>query len=99
MYDDWTQNGWENRQKHMAELWDTLYADVIANIILSHIFINLKIVFNSWNMILKFKSFIQLGTFITVHRIAENTENNCRKHHTKYRKHILKFEKQLFHTR
>ena len=25
MYDDFTQNGWENRQKHMAELRDTLY--------------------------------------------------------------------------
>ena len=31
----------------------TLYAVVIANIILLHIFINLKIVFISWNMILK----------------------------------------------
>ena len=31
----------------------TLYADVIANIILLHIFINLKIVFISWNTILK----------------------------------------------
>ena len=41
-----------------------LYADVIANIILLHIFINLKIVFNSWNMILKLKSFIQIGTYI-----------------------------------
>ena len=25
MYDDFTQNGWENCQKHMAELRDTLY--------------------------------------------------------------------------
>ena len=41
-----------------------LYADVIANIILLHIFINLKIVFSSWNMILKLKSFIQIGTYI-----------------------------------
>ena len=41
-----------------------LYADVIANIILVHIFINLKIVFNSWNMILKLKSLIQIGTYI-----------------------------------
>ena len=41
-----------------------LYADVIANIILLHIFINLKIVFNSWNVILKLKSFIQIGTYI-----------------------------------
>ena len=41
-----------------------LYADVIENIILSHIFINLKIVFNSWNMILKLNSFIQIGTYI-----------------------------------
>ena len=40
------------------------YADAIANIILLHIFINLKIVFYSWNMILKLKSFIQIGTFI-----------------------------------
>ena len=31
----------------------TLYADAIANNILLHIFINLKIVFISWNMILK----------------------------------------------
>ena len=41
-----------------------LYADVIANIILLHIFINLKIVFNSWNMILKLNFFIQIGTYI-----------------------------------
>ena len=34
-----------------------LYADIIANIILLHIFIKLKTVFNSWNMILKLKSF------------------------------------------
>ena len=40
------------------------YADVIANIILLHILINLKIVFNSLNMILKLKSFIQIGTFL-----------------------------------
>ena len=40
------------------------YADIIANIILLHIFINLKPVFNSWNMILKLKSFIQIGTYI-----------------------------------
>ena len=40
------------------------YADVIASIILLHIFINLKIIFNSWNMILKLKSFIQMGTYI-----------------------------------
>ena len=33
-------------------------------IILLNIFINLKIVFNSWNMILKSKSFIQIGTYI-----------------------------------
>ena len=32
--------------------------------ILLHIFIILKIVFNSWNMILKLKSFIQIGTYI-----------------------------------
>ena len=41
-----------------------LYADVIANIILLHIFINLKTFFNSWNMILKLNSFIQIGTYI-----------------------------------
>ena len=41
-----------------------LWADAIANIIHLHIFIHLKIVFNSWNMILKLKSFIQIGTFI-----------------------------------
>ena len=41
-----------------------LYADVIANIIPLHIFINLKIVFNSWNVILKLKSFTQKGTYI-----------------------------------
>ena len=41
-----------------------LYADVIANIILLHIFINLKKVIISWNMILKLKSNIQIGTFI-----------------------------------
>ena len=41
-----------------------LYADVIANIVLLHIFINLKIAYNSWNIILKLKSFIQMGTFI-----------------------------------
>ena len=41
-----------------------LYADVIANIVLLYIFINLKIAFNPWNMILKLKSFIQIGTFI-----------------------------------
>ena len=41
-----------------------LYADFIANIILLHIFINLIIVFNSWNMILKLKSFIQIGTYL-----------------------------------
>ena len=40
------------------------YAGVIANIILLYIFINLKIVFNSWNMILKLKSCIQIGFFI-----------------------------------
>ena len=45
--------------------WSNLYADVIANIIRLHIFINLKIVFNSWKMILKLKSFIQIGTYIT----------------------------------
>ena len=45
-------------------LCSILYADVIANIIPLHIFINLKIVFNSWNMILKLKSFIQIGTYI-----------------------------------
>ena len=33
------------------------YADVIAKIILLHIFINQKIVFNSWNMILKLNFF------------------------------------------
>ena len=37
-----------------------LYADIIANIILLHIFISLKIVFISLNMILKLKSFISL---------------------------------------
>ena len=41
-----------------------LYADVIAKIILLHIFINLKIVFISWNMILQLKSFISIVTFI-----------------------------------
>ena len=40
------------------------YADVIAKIIRLHIFINLKIVFISWNMILKLKSFIQIFAFI-----------------------------------
>ena len=45
-----------------------LYADVIANIILLHIFINLKTVFISWNSILKLKSFIQIGTFILIHK-------------------------------
>ena len=40
------------------------YADVITNMTLLHIFINLKIVFNLWNMILKLKSFIQIGTLI-----------------------------------
>ena len=39
-------------------------ADVFLNIIFLHIFINLKIVFNSWNIILKLKSFIQIGTYI-----------------------------------
>ena len=34
-----------------------LYTDVIANIVLLHIFINPKIDFNSWNVILKLKSF------------------------------------------
>ena len=29
MYDDFTQNGWENRQKHMAELRDTLYSSYV----------------------------------------------------------------------
>ena len=33
-----------------------LYADIIANIVLLQIFLNLKIDFNSWNMILKLKS-------------------------------------------
>ena len=42
-----------------------LYPYVITYIILLHIFINLKIVFNSWNMILKLKSFIRIGTYIT----------------------------------
>ena len=41
-----------------------LYADVIANMILLHIFINLEITFNSCNMILKLKCFIQIGTLI-----------------------------------
>ena len=41
-----------------------LYADVIANIILLRIFISLKIVFISLNMILKLKSLIQIFTFI-----------------------------------
>ena len=41
-----------------------LYADVIAKIILLHIFINLKIVFNSWNMILRLKSLIQISIYI-----------------------------------
>ena len=41
-----------------------LYADAISNIILLHIFINLKVVFNLWNMILKLKSFIQIGIYI-----------------------------------
>ena len=44
-----------------------LYVDVLANIFLLHIFINLKTVFISWTMILKLKSFIQIGTFI-IHR-------------------------------
>ena len=42
----------------------SLYADVIEIIIILHIFINMKIVFNSWNMILKLKSFIQIDTYI-----------------------------------
>ena len=41
-----------------------LYAEVIAKIILLHIFNNLKIVFISRNMILKLKSIIHIGTFI-----------------------------------
>ena len=41
-----------------------LCADVIANIILLNIFISLKIVFISFNMILKSKSFFQIVTFI-----------------------------------
>ena len=41
-----------------------LYADVSANKILLHIYINLKIVFISWKMILKIKSFILINTFI-----------------------------------
>ena len=43
---------------------NNLYADVIANIILLHIFSNLKIVFSSWNKILKLKSFIHIATYI-----------------------------------
>ena len=43
-----------------------LYADVIAKIFLLHVhcFNNLKIVFISWSMILKLKSFISIVTFI-----------------------------------
>ena len=40
------------------------YADVLANIYILHIFIDLKTFFISWNIILKLKSFIQIGTFI-----------------------------------
>ena len=49
-----------NHMVRKLSFCSNLYADVIANIILLHIFINLKIVFNSWNMILKLKSFIQI---------------------------------------
>ena len=40
------------------------YVDVLANIYLLHILIELEIVFISWNMILKLRSFIQIDTFI-----------------------------------
>ena len=46
-----------------------LYADVIANILLLHIFINLKIVFISLNIILDLKSFIQIDIFIIQNRV------------------------------
>ena len=60
-----------------------LYADVIANIILLHIFINMKIVFISLNMILNLKSFIQIVTFIThkkrlISRVAVNFVDETR---------------------
>ena len=60
-----------------------LYADDIANIILLHIFINLKIVFNSCNTILKLKSFIQSGTCIIhkkrlISRVAINFVDETR---------------------
>ena len=41
-----------------------LYLGVLANIFLLHIFIDLKTIFISRNMILKLKSFIEIGTFI-----------------------------------
>ena len=53
-----------NYMARTFSFFSNLYADIIANIILLHLFINLKIVFISWNMIPKLKSFIQLGIFI-----------------------------------
>ena len=41
------------------------YEDVLANIYLFHIFIDSKTVFISWNMMVKLKSFIQIGTAIS----------------------------------
>ena len=59
-----------------------IYADVIANIIFLHIFINLKIAFNSWNMILMLKSVILIGTFI-IHKkrvgVLYNLKQFCSK--------------------
>ena len=46
-----------------------LNVDVLAKIYLLHIFIDLKTVFISWNMILKLKSFIQIGTRISHKKI------------------------------
>ena len=53
------------------------YVDVIANIYLLHIFLDLKTVFISCNMIIKLKSSIQIGTFIfhkkfLTSRVADN---------------------------
>ena len=60
-----------------------LCTDVIANINLLHISFNLKIVLYSWNMILKLKSFIQIGTYIIykkrlTSRVANNFEDETR---------------------
>ena len=76
-----------NYMTRKCSFCSNLYADVIGNIILLHIFIDLKIVFNSWNMILKIKSFIQIGTFIihkkrltsrvAINFVGETRYNNC----------------------